>query len=166
MPSKTMPSSDATQGNMTSEKPLISRRDALLTMSAAAALAYGGSAAAAMPGHDHSKHKPQHETVLEATNACLDTGRRCITHCLVSFQEGDTELAECASKVHEMYAICDAFAYLLAANSDYLKQYSQVCVAACDDCAKVCREHDEHHECRDCAEACEAIIKAINKSFA
>lgn len=144
----------------------ISRRQALLTMGAAATLAYTGTAAAAMPGHNHSKHKPQHEGVLEATNDCLDKGQRCITHCLVSFVEGDTELAECASKVHEMHAICDAFSYLLAANSEYAKDYSRICVTACDDCAKVCREHDVHHECRHCAEACEDLIKAINKSFA
>ena len=148
------------------EQQILNRRQALFTMGAAATLAYTGAASAAMPGHDHSKHKPQHEGVLEATNACLDTGQRCITHCLVSFVEGDIELAECASKVHEMHAICDAFSYLVAANSDYAKDYSRVCVTACDDCAKICREHDEHHECRHCAEACEALIKAINKSMA
>ncbi len=148
------------------EQPAISRRQALMTMGAAATLAYTGAAAAAMPGHDHSKHKPQQEGVLQATNDCLDTGQRCITHCLVSFVEGDTELAECASKVHEMHAICDAFSYLLAANSVYVKDYARICATACDDCAKICREHDEHHECRHCAEACEALIKAINKSLA
>ena len=148
------------------EQQMLSRRQALLTMGAAATLAYTGAATAAMPGHDHSKHKPQHEGVLQATNACLDTGQRCITHCLVSFIEGDTELAECASKVHEMHAICDAFSYLVAANSEYAKDYSRICVTACDDCAKICREHDEHHECRHCAEACEDLIKAIKKSFA
>lgn len=148
------------------EQQILNRRQALFTMGAAATLAYTGAASAAMPGHDHSKHKPQHEGVLEATNDCLDTGQRCITHCLVSFVEGDVELAECASKVHEMHAICDAFSYLVAANSDYAKDYSRICVTACDDCAKICREHDEHHECRHCAEACEALIKAINKSMA
>jgi Cys-rich four helix bundle protein (predicted Tat secretion target) len=143
----------------------ISRREVLLTMGAAATVAYAGSAAAAMPGHDHSKHKPQHGKVLDATNECLDKGQRCIAHCLVSFVEGDTELAECASKVHEMHAICNAFSYLLAANSKYLKDYASICVAACEDCEKICREHEEHFECRDCADACEDVVKAIKKSF-
>jgi len=143
----------------------ISRREVLLTLGAAATVAYAGSAAAAMPGHDHSKHKPQHGKVLDATNECLDKGQRCIAHCLVSFVEGDTELAECASKVHEMHAICNAFSYLLAANSKYSKDYASICVAACEDCEKVCREHEEHFECRDCADACEDVVKAIKKSF-
>jgi Cys-rich four helix bundle protein (predicted Tat secretion target) len=143
----------------------VSRREVLLTLGAAATVAYAGSAAAAMPGHDHSKHKPQHGKVLDATNECLDKGQRCIAHCLVSFVEGDTELAECASKVHEMHAICDAFSYLLAANSKYSKDYASICVAACEDCEKICREHEEHFECRDCADACEDVVKAIKKSF-
>ena len=144
----------------------INRRDLLLAMGAAATAAYAGSAVAAMPGHDHSKHKPQHEDVLRATNDCTDKGQRCIAHCLVSFVEGDTELAECASKVHEMQAICEAFSYLVAANSEYTKAYSKICISACDDCEQICREHDEHFECKDCADACAALVKAIKKSFA
>jgi len=160
-----MPDTDSTLPANASHRQGISRREVLLTMGAAATAAYTGSAAAAMPGHDHSKHKAQHPKVLDAANACLEKGQLCITHCLVSFVEGDTELAECASKVHEMQAICGAFSYLLAANSVYAKDYSSICVAACDDCAKLCKEHDEHFECRDCGEACEDIIKAIKKSF-
>ena len=144
----------------------ISRREILLAMGAAATAAYAGSATAAMPGHNHSKHMAQYPDVLDATNDCLDKGQRCIAHCLVSFVEGDTSLAKCASKVHEMQAICGAFSYLLAANSEYTKEYSKLCMAACEDCAKVCREHDEHHECRQCAEACEETVEAIKQSFA
>jgi Cys-rich four helix bundle protein (predicted Tat secretion target) len=144
----------------------ISRRDVLLTMGAVASAAYTGAAVAAMPGHNHSKHTAQHPEVLDAANNCLDKGQRCIAHCLVSFMEGDTTLAKCASKVHEMQAICGAFSYLLAASSVYAKQYASICTAVCEDCAKECREHDEHHECRECAEACESIVKAIGKSFA
>ena len=93
----------------------------LLGMGAAAAMAYAGTAASAMPEHDHSKHTAQLPDLLNATNNCLDKGQRCIAHCLVSFQEGDLELADCAAKVHEMQAVCDAFSYLLAANSEYIK---------------------------------------------
>jgi Cys-rich four helix bundle protein (predicted Tat secretion target) len=144
----------------------INRREVLLAMGAAATAAYAGSATAAMEGHNHSTHKPQHEDVLNATNDCTDKGQRCIAHCLVSFVEGDTELAKCASKVHEMQAICGAFSYLVAANSTYSKEYAKICITACDDCEKECRKHDEHFECKDCADACAALVKAIKKSLA
>ena len=147
-------------------KPGISRREVLMGLGAAAALACSDAAFSAMPGHDHSKHAPRYGDVLDAVNVCLDKGERCIAHCLVSFREGDLQLADCASKVHEMQAICSGFSYLLAANSEYLKDYSKVCEAVCADCARECRKHDEHHECRGCAEACEAVVDAIKLSFA
>jgi Cys-rich four helix bundle protein (predicted Tat secretion target) len=153
------------QKNSPSERG-INRREVLLAMGAAATAAYAGSATAAIQGHDHSSHKPQHEDVLEATNDCTDKGQRCIAHCLVSFVEGDTELAKCAGKVHEMQAICGAFSSLVTANSVYSKDYAKICIAACEDCEKVCREHDEHFECKDCADACAALVKAIKKSMA
>ncbi|MGB5224809.1 MAG: four-helix bundle copper-binding protein [Arenicellales bacterium] len=160
---------------MTKEKPFnkeektdssISRRDVLLGMGAAAGLAYTGTVNAAMSGHDHSKHTARQPDVLSAANTCLDKGQRCIAHCLVSFTEGDTSLADCAMKVHEMQEICGAFSYLLAANSSYVKEYSVICEKVCTDCAKECRKHEQHHECRACAEACDDIVAAIDLHLA
>jgi Cys-rich four helix bundle protein (predicted Tat secretion target) len=143
----------------------ISRRDILLGMSAAATMAYAGSASAAMKGHDHSKHSTQLTDLMDAVNSCTDKGRRCISHCMVSFTEGDLELAACASKVQEMLSICDGFAYLVASNSSYTKEYSQVCEKVCRDCAKECRKHEKHIECEACANACDDIIDAIKLSL-
>ena len=144
----------------------ISRREVLVGLGAGAALGLSGAAFSAMPGHDHSKHAPRHGDLLDAVNVCLDKGQRCIAHCLVSFREGDVTLADCASKVHEMQAICAAFSYLLAANSEYLEASYRVCETVCSDCARECRKHDEHHECRACAEACEGVVDAIKLTFA
>ena len=114
-----------------------------------------------MPEHDHSKHTSQQPDLLDAANNCLDKGQRCIAHCLVSFQEGDLQLADCASKVHEMQAVCGAFSYLLAANSDYIKAFSAICERVCTDCEKECRKHQEHIECKACADACAEIVDPI-----
>ena len=141
--------------------PGISRREVLLGIGAVAASAYAGGAISAMPGHDHSKHSAQLPDLLNAANNCLDKGQRCIAHCLVSFQEGDVQLADCASKVHEMQAICGAFSYLLAANSTYIKAYAGVCEKACKDCEKECRKHEKHIECTACAKACAEIVDQI-----
>ncbi len=118
-----------------------------------------------MPSHDHSKHTAQLPDVLNATNTCLDTGQRCIAHCLVSFQEGDLQLADCAAKAHEMQAICGAFSYLLAANSEYTKAYASVCEQVCNDCEKECMKHKEHIECKACGEACAALVDQIKLSL-
>ena len=139
----------------------VSRRDILLGMGAAATFAYTGTSNAAMSEHDHSKHSPQNTEILDASIACVDKAQRCIAHCLVSFQEGDTELADCASKAHEMKEICSAFSYLLSANSSYIKEYARISDKVCQDCSEECRKHDKHHECKACADACDEIIDAI-----
>ena len=114
------------------EKDGISRRDVLLGMGAAASMVYAGSAsAAASKEHDHSKHSTQLTDLMDAVNGCTDKGRRCIAHCMVSFTEGDTELAECASKAQEMMSVCGGFAYLVASNSSYNKEYSKICEIVC-----------------------------------
>lgn len=118
-----------------------------------------------MPGHDHSKHTAQLPGLLDATNNCLDKGQLCKTHCLVSFKEGDLELADCAAKVHEMQAVCGAFSYLLAANSDYVKAYAGVCEQVCKDCEKECMKHKEHIECKACGEACVEVVDQIKLSL-
>jgi len=144
----------------------ISRRDVLLGMGVAASMAYAGSASAAAKGHDHSKHSTQLTDLMDAVNGCTDKGRRCISHCMVSFTEGDTDLAACASKVQEMLSICGGFAYLVASNSSYTKEYSRVCEKVCTDCAKECRKHEKHIECEACANACDDIVDAIKLSLA
>ena len=139
----------------------ISRREMLLGVSAAAAMAYAGSAISAMPGHDHTKHSAQIPDLLDAVNNCLDKGQRCIAHCLVSFKEGDISLADCAAKVHEMEAICRAYSYLLSANSSYVKAYAGICEKACKDCEAECLKHKEHIECKACADACSNVVDQI-----
>ena len=143
----------------------ISRRDMLLGMSAAATMAYAGSAsAAASKHHDHSKHSTQLTDLMDAVNACSDKGRKCIAHCMVSFTEGDMELAKCASKAQEMLSVCGGFEYLVASNSSYIKDYASVCEKVCADCAKECKKHDKHIECDACARACDDVIDAIKLS--
>ncbi len=145
----------------------LSRRDLLVGAGAlAATFASGSTLAASHTAHRHEDHAPKHPQLLKAINKCLTTGQLCITHCLVVFKEGDTSLAECAQKVHEMYAICNAYAYLVAANSTYVKDYAKICRVACDDCEKECRKHDDKHvECKDCGDACEQVVRMLKKTF-
>lgn len=143
----------------------MSRRELLIGMGATVAAAYAGNAVSAMTGHDHSKHTAQQPDLLNAVNDCTDKGERCIAHCLVSFQEGDLKLADCAAKVHEMQAVCGAYSYLLAANSSYSKDYAAICKQVCADCEQECRKHEMHIECKACADACAAVVEQIDLNF-
>ena len=121
-----------------------------------------------MPAHWRPRHWPAAWRLPVSSKSTItrSKGQQCIAHCLVVFQEGDTSLAECAAKVHEMQAICDAYSYLLAANSEYTRDYARICITACEDCEMECRRHDHHIECRECAEACEKVVKLARKLLA
>ena len=141
---------------------VMSRREMLLGVGAAASMVYAGNAiSATSPKHDHSKHSTQQPDMLGAVNKCLDKGQRCIAHCLVTFKEGENELAVCAAKVHEMQAVCDGFSYLVASNSKYTKAYAKVCVQVCKDCEDECMKHKKHVECKACGEACADLVDQI-----
>ncbi len=143
----------------------LSRRELLAGAGALGTLLASGAALAGdAPGHRHEDHAPKHPRVLETTNDCVVKGQQCIAHCLVAFREGDTTLADCATKVNEMLPICKAFSYQLAANSKYIKALSAVCRQACKDCEKECRKHDDKHvECKECGDACAQLVKAIDR---
>jgi Cys-rich four helix bundle protein (predicted Tat secretion target) len=152
--------------NSKSETNSLSRREVLIGLSAVTAATLSGNALAGEKAqdhskHDHSKHTTQQPDVLTAVNNCLDKGQRCVAHCLVAFQEGNTELADCAVKANEMHAVCDAFSYLLASNSAHIKQYAQICAQVCQECEEQCLEHKEHMECKACAEACADLVDQI-----
>ena len=118
----------------------VSRRDMLVAAGALATLAAAGPASAAGE-HDHSTHAPKSPELLDALEARDSKGLRCVSHCLVSFQEGDTSLADCAAKVHEMLAACSAMATLVASNSSYAAGMAKVCAEVCTDCAAECKKH-------------------------
>lgn len=143
----------------------VSRRDLLAGVGAGVLTSMvAAQGAFAAEGHDHSKHAPQNPDLLDVLERCNSAGRLCIAHCLVSFQEGDTSLAKCAAKVHEMVAVCGAMETLVGRNSSYVSSMSDACVEVCRDCAAECKKHaDTHSECRACMEACEAVVAALSK---
>ncbi|MET0028409.1 MAG: Csp1 family four helix bundle copper storage protein [Candidatus Thiodiazotropha sp.] len=160
------------ENNQNNSQNTISRRELLTGAGAAAALMVGGLAHASEQmsadhaHHQHAKHAPQHEGLLEAVNNCVDKGQRCVFHCHVAFQEGDMTLADCAAKGQEMLAVCKGFSYLVTANSVYLKDYAKICRQVCEDCRKECEKHDKHRECKACADACAETVKAIDAVMA
>jgi len=142
---------------------IMNRREALVAAGALASLAAVGPVAA-KEAHDHSKHAPRGSVLLEELERCDLSGRLCLSHCFVSFSEGDTSLAQCAVKVHEMMAVCRAMSTLVASDSTYVRGMARVCIDACRDCAAECEKHAKmHRECGDCAEACEAVIPSLKK---
>lgn len=161
-------------------EPELRRRDLLMgaTLLAGATLGAAVSAAAADDPHQH--HAPdasasdrryseatafkRRADLVAATNECVARGQACLSHCMETFVQGDTTMAECARAVQEMLATCHAFAQLAANDSVVLGPMAQACIAVCEECEKQCRVHEEHQpECKACADACAALVREAKK---
>ncbi len=112
---------------------------------------------------EHAGHLG-HPSLSEAARQCVSAGDACVSHCLALFATGDTSTAQCAKSVHQMSAVCEAMARLAAANSEHLVDMAKVAYAACLDCEKECRKHEnEHAACKACAESCAACAEECKK---
>jgi Cys-rich four helix bundle protein (predicted Tat secretion target) len=158
--------------------PGLRRREVLAgaTLFAGVALAGAGSAAGEHEGHaaagaggagplySEAKAFKKRASLVNVTNECIARGQACLSHCMETFVEGDTTMAECARAVQEMLVTCQAFGQLAANDSVVLRPMAQACIAVCEECEKQCRPHEDHQpECRECAEACSALVKEAKK---
>jgi Cys-rich four helix bundle protein (predicted Tat secretion target) len=158
-------SNAATQSDGANEKPVITRRRVLAGAGALSTLVASGIAMSAQANeHKHTNSAPKNLNALAAANHCAEQSELCLAHCLVSFQQGETMLAECAQLVYDTMSLCEALASQLTTNSAYVKDLSAVCRKACVDCEAECRKHADHHvECKNCADSCVDLIAAIDK---
>lgn len=125
---------------------------------------HGGGGGRGEPRYFEAKAYKKRATLVEKTNDCVAKGQACLSHCMETFLQGDTTMAECAVAVQEMLAVCGAMAQVAANDSKNLKVVTQACIAVCETCEKICREHEEHQkECKACADACAALIQEARK---
>ena len=140
------------------------RRDLLGVAIGGASLAF--AADKVLAADDHAGHMG-HPTLGDAARHCVLAGDACLSHCLALFVQGDTSTAQCAKSVYQMSAVCEAIARLAAANSEHLADLAKVAYAACLDCEKECRKHEnEHAACKACADSCSACAEECKKHMA
>lgn len=164
----------STLESMLSEETRVTRRHVLAGAAGAAATLLAGRALAAdeHAGHGKGKYTPgvrnkKHADLAAAVNNCTAKGEACLSHCMETFREGDTTMAECADAVQQMLPVCRAMSSLSVYDSKHLPDLARACLGVCTDCEKVCREHADHQkECKDCADACAAVIKEVKKMLA
>jgi len=154
------------------EKPPVSRREVLTGVGAAvAASAWPRSVTAAGQDHSHgdgthaemTTEVPHHEALVEAALHCVRTGQDCLQHCFETFQHGDTSLAVCAVKVHELAVSCEALANFAAHDSDHLEVIARAAMEVCAACETECRKHAHHKPCIVCADSCTPCIDECKK---
>ncbi len=149
----------------------LTRRRALSGAAGLATTLLAGRALAADAGHAHGGdhytpgvRNKKHPALVAAVNDCTSKGEACLSHCMETFVQGDTMMAECADAVQQMLPVCRAMSSLAVYDSKHLSDLAKACMGVCTDCEKVCRDHAEHQqECKDCADACLAVIAECKK---
>jgi Cys-rich four helix bundle protein (predicted Tat secretion target) len=145
----------------------MNRRDAIMGLGAAG-MAVALSAHAETSGKQPSETSPLSRETAEAIQAaaldCVRTGERCIQHCYEMLSGGDTSMADCARRVHDVLAICEAMARLASAGSDKAPAMAKVCAQACKDCLDVCLKHKKHPPCAACADSCQKALQVLARA--
>jgi len=160
------PANDLSEEVSLSRRTLLAGAAALTTLSGMSVL---GRANAEEHSHEHHQHTIDQGRmrIIEHATDCVMKGEICVAHCMELFKAGDTSVAECADKVHEMLASCTAMAKLAAHDSRHLKDFVRACVGVCEDCEKACREHEKKHaECKACADSCADCIRVCRDYLA
>jgi Cys-rich four helix bundle protein (predicted Tat secretion target) len=123
----------------------------------------------AAPAATGAPAKDAYAEVVESTTNCIRAGEVCVAHCTTELAGGNTSMANCNKRVHEMLALTRAMLTLAASKSDLAGKLASVCAEACKTCAAACAEHKEHWghgmhlACKDCYEACLACEKNCRK---
>src|SRR5918999_2887276 len=116
----------------------------------------------------NTKHMSSTAGTLQNTKwqSCIDAWIRCAEACefcaTSDLKERDVKLlASCAQINRECAAVCWTAASLMSMDSQFSKQYCDLCADVCEACATECERHLNidhckkcHQICHECAEEC------------
>lgn len=84
----------------------------------------------------------------------------CFHSCL---EEAEVKMmARCIMLDRDCSEICGLTISMVASESEFATKALELCIAACDECARECRKHRYDH-CEKCAEACEKCSEACRE---
>ncbi|MCA8833321.1 four-helix bundle copper-binding protein [Hymenobacter pini] len=106
----------------------------------------------------------QHQSLLDALNACIASCEHCATACLN--EQNVQMMARCISLDRDCADICALTARLLARGSEHAQHLLRECAEICKACGDECEKHAAHMEhCRECAEACRRCEEACRQAM-
>jgi Cys-rich four helix bundle protein (predicted Tat secretion target) len=154
----------------------MNRRDVLIqgataVASIAATTLFSQAASAAEAKKAPAAGGSLRDQVINAANDCVKTGLACIAMCEEELAKGNTKMALCSKRVHDLIATCEATLQLVSFKSDLAVKMALLCAESCKSCHAACAEHKEHFahgmhlECKACMDSCSECEKAC-RAFA
>ncbi|GAB2796689.1 hypothetical protein HNQ93_004378 [Hymenobacter luteus] len=104
----------------------------------------------------------QHQSLLDALNACVAACENCASACL---QEDDVKMmAPCIALDRDCADICALTARLLSRGSEHAWHLLRECAEICRLCGEECAKH-AHAHCQACAAACRRCEEACRQGM-
>ena len=104
---------------------------------------------------------PKHmDSCINTCAKCAQACEECFTACL---EEPDVEArAKCIKILNDCAEICLQAVQYMARNSDFSKEFCDLCAKICDACAKECEMFKDKH-CQECAQICRECAEECRK---
>ena len=100
------------------------------------------------------------QSSIDACMRCAESCEFCATSDL---KEQDVKMmASCAQMNRQCAAVCWTSAALMSMDSQFAKQFCNLCADVCDACASECEHHDVDH-CKQCAQACRSCAEECRR---
>ena len=121
-----------------------------------------------MHNHQHRRKMSSTATLQNAKwqsciDACMSSAEACEFCATSDLKEQDVKMmASCAQMNRQCAAVCWTSAALMSMDSQFAKQFCNLCADVCDACASECEHHDVDH-CKQCAQACRSCAEECRR---
>ena len=96
-------------------------------------------------------------------DACMHCAEACEFCATSDLKEQDVKMmASCAQMNRQCAAVCWTSAVLMSMDSQFAKQFCNLCADICDACAQECERHNVDH-CKRCAQACRSCSEECRR---
>jgi hypothetical protein len=97
----------------------------------------------------------QNEKWQNCIDACMHCAESCEYCATCDLQEQDVKMMiNCVQTNRACASVCWTSAQLMSMDSEFAKQFCNLCADICDACAKECERHTDMDHCQQCAQTC------------
>ncbi|MBB5414362.1 four-helix bundle copper-binding protein [Paraburkholderia atlantica] len=94
---------------------------------------------------------------IDALDHCASACTRCYSACIA--ERHIDEMEKCIRLDMDCASVCRLTSEALARDTQFMRDFCDLCARLCDTCADECARHPAQH-CQDCSDACRRCAEA------